>query len=147
MEVVEVTGKDNQTFVVAVNHGVPGPRGIQGEKGDTGATGPVGPAGPQGERGPQGIQGETGATGPQGQTGATGAQGPTGDPGIYYGTQTPTDPDISFWIDPSGSASNDFEETVNKVTAISSSSTNTQYPSALAVYNYIQSLSIQGVQF
>ena len=147
MEVVEVKGLNNQTYVVAVNHGAAGPRG---EKGDTGPQGPTGQTGPQGETGPagpQGPQGIQGEQGPQGQPGATGAQGPIGDPGIYYGTQTPTDPDISFWIDPSGSASNDFEETVNKVTAISSQSTDTQYPSAKAVYDYIQSLSIQGVQF
>ena len=34
-----------------------------------------------------------------------------------------------------------MEVTTNKVTSLSSSSTNTQYPSALAVYNYIQSLN------
>ena len=140
MEVVEVTGKDNQTFVVAVNHGVPGPRGLQGEKGDTGATGPAGPVGPQGPQGEQGVQGIQGIQGPQGETGATGATGPTGSPGIYYGTQTPTDPDISFWVDPSGDPTSGLELTVNKVTSISAQSTNTEYPSALAVYNYIQSL-------
>ena len=85
--------------------------------------------------------------GPQGPQGVQGEQGPVGDPGIYYGTTTPTDPDINFWVDPSGSASNGFEVITNKVTSISSSSTNTEYPSALAVYNYIQSLDISGVQF
>ena len=67
-------------------------------------------------------------------------KGDTGDPGIYYGTSTPTNPNVEFWIDPSGSPTSGFEVTTNKVTTISSSSTNTEYPSALAVYNYIQSL-------
>lgn len=147
MEVVEVKGLNNQTYVVSVNHGVPGPRGIQGE---TGAQGPQGIQGPQGERGPQGPtgpQGPEGQTGPQGIQGPAGAQGPSGDPGIYYGTQTPTSESISFWIDPSGSPTEGLELTANKVTTISSGSTDTQYPSAKAVYDYIQSLSIQGVQF
>lgn len=39
------------------------------------------------------------------------------------------------------------EDTSNKVTSISSSSTNTQYPSALAVYNYINSLNGNGVSY
>ena len=37
------------------------------------------------------------------------------------------------------------ENTANKVTSVSSSSTNTQYPSALAVYNAIQT-AIGGVE-
>lgn len=89
----------------------------------------------QGPQGPQGIQGETGE------------KGDTGSPGIWYGTTTPTDPDVSFWIDPSGSPSSELELTANKVTTISSSSTDIQYPSAKAVYDYIQSLDISGVQF
>lgn len=35
-----------------------------------------------------------------------GAKGDTGDSGVYYGTGTPTDPDIKVWIDPSGSPIN-----------------------------------------
>ena len=31
-----------------------------------------------------------------------GAKGDTGDSGVYYGTTTPTDPDVTVWIDPSG---------------------------------------------
>lgn len=77
-------------------------------------------------RGPQGLQGEQGI------------QGPIGNPGIYYGTGQPTDPDVSFWIDPSGDPSSGIELTSNKVTSISSSSTDTQYPSAKCVYDAIQ---------
>lgn len=40
-----------------------------------------------------------------------------------------------------------YEAKSNKVTSISSSSTDTQYPSALAVYNYINSLNGNGVSY
>ena len=36
--------------------------------------------------------------------GPQGEQGPIGDPGIYYGANTPTDPNYMVWIDPSGSS-------------------------------------------
>ena len=39
------------------------------------------------------------------------------------------------------------EQTSNKVTTISSESTNTQYPGAKAVYDYIESLDIEEVLF
>ena len=76
--------------------GPQGPQGIQGEKGDTGDTGPQGPEGRQGERGPQGLQG------PQGVQGEKGDKGDTGDSGVYYGTDSPLDPDKDVWIDPTG---------------------------------------------
>ena len=40
-----------------------------------------------------------------------------------------------------------LESNSNKVTTISSASTNTQYPSAKAVYDYIQSLNGNGVSY
>ena len=64
-------------------------------------------------------------------------KGDTGDPGIYYGTNTPTNPNVNFWIDPSGDPTSGIEMTSNKVTTISSSSTDTEYPSAKAVYDSI----------
>ncbi len=76
--------------------GPQGPQGIPGEKGDTGDTGPQGPEGRQGERGPQGLQG------PQGIPGEKGDKGDTGDSGVYYGTDSPLDPDKDVWIDPTG---------------------------------------------
>ena len=94
-----------------------GPQGPKGDKGDPGEAGPAGPQGPkgepgeQGEAGPKGDTGATGEQGPKGDTGATGEQGPkgdkgdTGDSGVYYGTETPTDPDVNVWIDPSGESS------------------------------------------
>ena len=39
------------------------------------------------------------------------------------------------------------EDIINKVTSISSTSTNLQYPSAKAVYDYIQSLDGNGVTY
>lgn len=144
--------------------GIQGIQGPQGETGPQGATGPQGPKGDTGEQGPKGdtgSQGPQGETGPQGEQGQAGPQGPTGDSGVYIGTTAPTDPDVNVWINPSGTMSfiqSDWNETdstasdyirnkpnlslkedkSNKVTAISSSSTDTQYPSAKCVYDAIQ---------
>ena len=63
---------------------------------------------------------------------ARGAKGDTGDSGVYIGTTPPTDPNIKVWIDTS-EESGDVEMTSNKVTSISSESTDIQYPSAKAV--------------
>ena len=38
-------------------------------------------------------------------------KGDKGDPGVYYGTTAPTDPDVTVWIDPSGSTT----ETISDV--------------------------------
>ena len=99
--------------------GAPGPKGEQGPAGPKGDTGPAGPAGadgaqgPQGETGPAGpagAQGPKGDTGPRGEqgpagpAGADGAQGPAGDPGVYVGTEEPTDPSVKVWINPEGDA-------------------------------------------
>lgn len=64
------------------------------------------------------------------------AKGDTGDSGVYIGSTPPTDPNVKVWIDTSGEAG-DVEMTSNKVTSISSSSTDKQYPSAKAVANII----------
>ena len=64
------------------------------------------------------------------------AKGDPGDCGVYVGTTPPTDPSIKVWIDTSGEAG-DVEMTSNKTTSISSSSTDTQYPSAKATYDYV----------
>ena len=64
------------------------------------------------------------------------AKGDAGDSGVYIGTTPPTDPNIKVWIDTSGEAG-DVEMTSNKVTSISSESTDTQYPSAKAVADII----------
>ena len=43
-----------------------------------------------------------GATGAAGRDGKDGKDGEDGNPGVYYGTTEPTDPDITVWIDPNG---------------------------------------------
>jgi len=60
-------GQDS--FVVFIGSGIPGPQG------------PEGPRGPQGPQGPEGAQGPRGPQGPQGPEGPEGPQGPKGDPG------------------------------------------------------------------
>ena len=79
-----------------------GETGPQGEKGDTGATGPQGPKGEPGETGPQGPKGDTGETGATGLQGPKGEKGETGSSGVYLGSEEPSDPGVSVWIDPSG---------------------------------------------
>ena len=102
------------------NTGSIGPQGPKGDKGDTGETGPqglkgdTGSIGPQGPKGDKGDTGETGSQGPKGDTGTTGEQGPkgdTGDSGVYYGSETPTDPDVNVWVDPNGNAYNPIDDT------------------------------------
>ena len=63
-------------------------------------------------------------------------QGDTGDSGVYIGSTPPSDPSVKVWIDTSGE-SGDVEMTSNKVTSVSASSTDTQYPSAKAVKTYV----------
>lgn len=76
---------------VILNFTIPqGAQGIQGAKGD------------KGDKGDTGLQGEQGIQGIQGIQGVQGVKGDTGDSGVYIGTQTPTDPDVNVWINPSG---------------------------------------------
>ena len=117
---------------------------------------PKGDKGETGETGPQGPKGDTGATGPQGPTGPAGPSGTlntdnataqavnssealSGNVKLHKVSKTgsyndllnkPTIPDVSGKEDKS-----------NKVTSLSSSSNNTQYPSALCVYNLISGLT------
>lgn len=80
------------------------PRGAQGVKGDTGIPGP------QGERGLQGNQGEKGETGVKGDKGDKGEQGERGDPGVYIGSEKPTDPNVKVWISPEDPEAPDTSE-------------------------------------
>lgn len=93
--------------------GATGPIGPQGEKGDTGATGATGSTGPKGDKGDKGDPFEyedfteaqlAALTGPQGETGPA---GPQGDPGVYVGSEAPTDPSVSVWVDTNGDPDTD----------------------------------------
>lgn len=104
--------------------GVPGETGPQGTTGPKGDTGPQGPKGDTGSQGPRGATfipsvaddgtlswsndggfdnpSTVNITGPQGEkgdTGAQGIQGIRGEPGIYVGTEAPTDGEALVWID------------------------------------------------
>jgi hypothetical protein len=107
--------------------GAQGPKGDKGDKGDTGATGATGPQGETGPQGPQGIQGEQGPQGIQGIQGPKGDDGYTPVKGVDYFTQA----DITDF-------SQNFENVSNKVTSLSSGSTDTEYPSAKCVYDSIE---------
>lgn len=97
---------------------------------------------PKGDKGDKGEKGSQGETGPKGEQGNQGNQGPKGDDGVGVpagGTEgqvlmkkSNTDYDTE-WKD----ASSGDEKTSNKVTSLSSSSTDTQYPSAKCVYDLI----------
>lgn len=46
--------------------------------------------------------------------GPKGDQGDTGDPGVYVGSETPSDPDVSVWIDPTDSGFEEIEDVVTE---------------------------------
>lgn len=52
--------------------------------------------GATGPQGPKGATGATGATGPQGQ------KGDAGKPGVYIGAESPSDSDVTVWVNPDG---------------------------------------------
>ena len=138
---------------------VQGPRGEQGlpgEQGPAGQTGPQGPAGPQGQPGPQGPTGATGAT-PVISASAS-VNNSTGTPSVSVSvTGTPEAPNMDFSFQnlkgetgaqgPAGTTDYNnltnkpdlsiYEEKSNKVTSISSQSTDTQYPSAKCVWDLV----------
>ena len=149
-------------FTIEILGGVAGQKGDKGDKGDQGIQGIQGPQGEQGIQGIQGVQGETGATGNgvasvvqttiSHESGGTniwtltetngttdtfsvmnGEKGSKGDPGdvsdvTLNGTSVVT----------GGTAVlTNIEITTNKVTTISGSSTDTQYPSAKCVYDLV----------
>lgn len=95
----------------------------KGEKGDKGDKGDQGIQGVQGDKGDQGIQG---IQGDRGEKGEKGDKGDKGDPGTTDYTQLTNKPDLSV-----------YEMKSSRVTSLSSSSTDDQYPSAKAVVDYV----------
>lgn len=127
--VTSITGGHNVAFDYGTGNSkntdfdiMDGATGSQGPKGDTGATGPKGDKGDTGEDGYSPVASvsksgtvttititdKVGTTtaqvndGVKGDTGEEGPKGDTGDSGVYIGETAPTDPDVSVWIDTSG---------------------------------------------
>lgn len=75
---------------------------LKGEKGDKGDQGEKGDKGEQGIQGPKGDKGDKGDQGIQGPKGDKGDKGDTGNSGVHFGTEAPTDPDITVWVDEGG---------------------------------------------
>lgn len=65
--------------------------------------------------------------GPQGERGPIGVRGPKGEPGVYYGTEEPTDPDITVWINPDGDKITLVDEEVKDIRV---GYDGTEYPTA-----------------
>jgi hypothetical protein len=107
---------------------------LKGEKGDKGDIGEQGPQGPKGDTGAKGEDGfspivkdtegdgyhtititdaegytivkiKDGQDGQQGERGEKGERGERGAAGVYLGSDTPTDEEITVWIDPQGELS------------------------------------------
>ena len=127
-----------EVYKVSGARGIQGP---QGPKGDTGERGPQGEQGIQGIQGPQGLKGEKGdpgVQGPQGEQGIQGIQGPKGDTGERgQNGNTPVKGVDYFTSQDISEFSQNFENINNKITAISDTSTDTEYPSAKGVYDFI----------
>lgn len=97
--VTELLISNEESTVVNLQAGVPGPPGPQGPTGPTGPSqGPVGATGPTGPTGIQGPQGITGARGFTGPTGPTGQTGQTGEDGIAVSSTPPGNTGI-LWVD------------------------------------------------
>lgn len=112
----EISWERSKSTTAPAAENIKGPKGDQGAKGDTGAQGPTGPQGPAGPQGETGAKGETGPQGPAGPAGS--------DASVTKANIT-----AALGYTP--------EDAANKTTALSASSTNTQYPSANAVWNAI----------
>lgn len=151
-------GDNGNWFVGSDDTGKPS-RGAKGDKGEKGEKGEKGAQGIQGEQGIQGVQGEKGDKGDKGSPGAKGdkgepgAKGDKGDPGatpnLTVGTVTTLEagqnatasitgesPDLTLNLGiPKGA---DGEgKAVDISTTLSSSSTDSEVPSAKCVYDLL----------
>lgn len=118
----EISWERSKSTTAPAAENIKGPKGDQGAKGEAGAKGDTGAQGPTGPQGPAGPQGETGAKG------ATGPQGPAGPAGSDASV-TKANITAALGYTP--------ENAANKTTGLSANSTNTQYPSAKAVWDAI----------
>ena len=160
---ITVTTKAGQTKTVTILDGEKGDKGDKGDKGNTGATGPQGAKGDKGDKGATGSAGanakingvntltiEAGSNISLSQSGSTmtisasGGSGGTSDhsdltnkPSINSITLSGNKTLSDLGIQSAGS----YEETANKKTSITSNSTDTDYPSAKAVWTLFNSIT------
>ena len=148
-------GDNGNWYIGADDTGKPsrGVKGEKGEKGDTGAQGIQGEQGIQGVQGEKGDKGDKGSPGAKGDKGEPGAKGDKGDPGatpnLTVGTVTTLEagqnatasitgesPDLTLNLGiPKGA---DGEgKAVDISTTLSSSSTDSEVPSAKCVYDLL----------
>ena len=147
-------GDNGNWYIGADDTGKPS-RGEKGEKGDTGAQGIQGEQGIQGVQGEKGEKGDTGAQGPQGLQGPPGEAGADGKtPNLTIGSVTTLDagqnatasmggtaesPVLNLGI-PRGAKGEPGEGgggSVDIVTSVSASSTDSEVPSAKCVYDLL----------
>lgn len=130
------------------------------QKGDKGDTGETGPQGPQGEPGRDGVIQYTAGKNIIIENNVISAIGGGNVDDIQInGTSIVSESVANILTNSAYSSSNKIatmsdlpdisgkENTSNKTTSISSASTNTQYPSAKAVYDYIQALDAREVKY
>ena len=142
-------GDNGNWYIGADDTGKPS-RGEKGEKGEKGDTGAQGIQGVQGEKGDKGDKGSPGAKGDKGEPGAKGDKGdPGATPNLTVGTVTTLEagqnatasitgesPDLTLNLGiPKGA---DGEgKAVDISTTLSSSSTDSEVPSAKCVYDLL----------
>ena len=145
-------GDNGNWYIGADDTGKPS-RGAKGDKGEKGEKGDTGAQGIQGEQGIQGVQGEKGDKGEKGAQGPQGLQGPPGEagatPNLTIGSVTTLEagqnatasitgesPDLTLNLGiPKGA---DGEgKAVDISTTLSSSSTDSEVPSAKCVYDLL----------
>ena len=126
-------------------------RGEKGDKGDKGDRGEQGLRGEKGDKGDTGAQGVAGAKGEKGDKGDKGEKGDKGDPAVTDQTYDSLSQNAQSGIAVAQAilAAQDacvhytdarcggLEAASNKITSLSSSSTDAQYPSARCVYDIV----------
>ena len=142
-------GDNGNWYIGADDTGKPsrGAKGDKGEKGEKGAQGIQGEQGIQGVQGEKGDKGEKGDTGAQGPQGAAGADGKT--PNLTIGSVTTLEagqnatasitgesPDLTLNLGIPKGADGDGKA-VDISTTLSSSSTDSEVPSAKCVYDLL----------
>lgn len=151
-------GDNGNWFVGSDDTGKPS-RGEKGEKGDTGAQGIQGEQGIQGVQGEKGDKGEKGAQGPQGLQGPQGAAGADGKtPNITIGNVetleagqnatasmggTAESPVLNLGIPRGAKGEPGQGGSVDIVTSVSASSTDSEVPSAKCLYDLVGNITAQ----